>query len=148
MRTARQLVMRYGHMPRYAYGAECWLERCRPRIQVLRRSLPSTQRGFAVCAYHEFAIVLNSRLGDPMPWATMAHELAHIEMGCTLSFDLITSPDAGYWEQRIERHANAFAGELLIPWEELWGMEGRSVEHAAAELCVPERLIVARFGQL
>jgi len=44
--------------------------------------------------------------------------------------------------------ANAFAEELLIPWEDVYNLDGLSLTEAAEVLAVPERMIVARFGQV
>ena len=141
--AAGELVAEYGPMPCAMRGALDWMMEARPNICIKTEPLGARTAGYALRAFGQQRIVLNSRRGHVYPWVTLAHELGHLELGCLLDLAMLDA-GGGWFERRMEQKANFFAAELLIPWFELAEARLWEVHQIAAKMQVPVWLVRMR----
>lgn len=77
---------------------------------------PNEFRGFVLCDYYAPLVFVNGSDAKAAQIFTLAHELAHIFLGSSASFDL---RDLHSSNNPTERQCNAVAAELLVPQEQL-----------------------------
>lgn len=83
-------------------------------------------RGFVLVDEYAPLVFLNSRDGKAAQMFTLAHELAHVWLGRSASFDLRDLQPAN---DKIEQACNRIAAEFLVPSEELrqfWRESGQN----------------------
>jgi Zn-dependent peptidase ImmA (M78 family) len=108
---------------------------------------------FAGCLWkndEEWTIVLNAKQNPRRRLFTIAHELGHYFLHRHLKTQFTCNPDTAYPGSRLEREANRFAAELLMPLEAIChGVRHQySLPRIANTLGVSETAVVYRLQDL
>lgn len=121
------------------------------RLKVPYQTVPlgtarSGLKGYCTSFFDQFAIGVNSELPDYLQRLIAWHELGHIILDPDLLRNgrYITEQDPLNMRTHTELRANYFAAEAAIDDGELLDLlhQGRSLAEAAAQLLVPESLVI------
>lgn len=127
-------------------------------IRVVKVEMPVQVRGAARLVDGGPVIFLNRKISAAAQRVTMLHELAHCIWD--LSEDRACSNEERPSRDAIERRADFFAAEVLLPWDRLdrrfpgelfpRGSEEweDKVDAAAADFVVPRHVLVSRLADL
>ncbi|MDD7678133.1 MAG: ImmA/IrrE family metallo-endopeptidase [Anaerovibrio sp.] len=103
-----------------------------------------------VMGFHSYSlrlhvIHLNQELDDPMLQFVCAHELGHTILHPDINTAFMTHRTF-FSASKLEREANTFAVELLLPDDFIRENEGRSIYQLARLRGVPEKLAELKMG--
>ena len=101
--------------------------------------------GFYQYVKRHRCIYINSAVDDHMAKIVMAHELGHAVLHRKENCYFIEDQTL-FFTSRIEREANRFAAELLIPDSLIYQYEGYSVRQIAYAEGLNEELLKLKFG--
>lgn len=114
------------------------------QIEVIEYYFPDDIKGYFVkdTKFDEPIIALNTSLQSPFQTVVLSHELGHAFLHPDISRYYIERHTL-FIPDKIEREANQFTAELLIPDEQLYKYlhSGETLSWIAFEFDVPEELV-------